>query len=114
MKATPVITKPHHRTKKRFGEHEVYADCVIDHDMYSYFRVSIEVPRDNENRGEVYLNGSRVGFVDIVKDGGRKVLGFKAFRGSPDNPVPVLSNDQPTLFEKLGKAVASIISDLVK
>lgn len=106
--------KPHHRTKKRFGEHEVYADCVIDHDLYSYFRVSIEVPRDNEDVGEVYLNGKSVGYVHVVKDDSKKVLGFRAFRGKMNDGVQISVDNNPTVFEKLGRAVASIISDLLQ
>ena len=91
---------------KTFGDYEVRYGSVIDHDVYKYLCVSIEVPRGEKENGFVYLNGALIGAVKLVN--GRFVpYRFKTIR----NKQKEVKLD--TITPEIGKAVAAIISDYI-
>ena len=99
--------------KNLFGDdHEIEYDVIRNHDVYSYLRVILEVPRGQKEMAIVVLNGKEVGEVTVRKNG-NKTLGYTARRY--DVPDDNLSWHQvETEFRYLGLAVASIISTFVK
>lgn len=115
----PIAVVPHHRKKRRFAEHEIYADCIVDHNTYEYLRVTIEVPRDSgDSVGEVFLNGKAIGKIKILRDDSLGIIGFAAFRyqkvgkGRMENRIKI--DNRNGVFPNVGKATASIISDFVR
>lgn len=89
--------------KKFANEFQIQYGCVIDHDAYNWFRVSIEVDQEHpETRGEVFLNGHPVGLVEFL---GKKQ--FRATRYKGEKKVKLGE------FPALGKAAAGIISDFI-
>lgn len=95
--------------KNKIGPYEIQYDTVIDHDVFAFLRVSLEVPRGQNECAHVLLNGQEVGIIRVVKDG-RKVR-FAAARLRDGMEVP-LSYFEPS--KEIGKAAAAIISDFVK
>ena len=99
--------------KNLFGDdHEIEYDIIRNHDVYSYLRVILEVPRGQKNIAIVVLNGKEVGEVHVRKEG-KKTLGYSAKRyDSPGDNLRWL--EIGTEFKQLGLAVAAIISNFVK
>lgn len=95
---------------RTFGnDYTVRYDTVLDHDTYSWLRVSFEIPREDKDTAVLVLNGKEIGTIKTVRDERKHCLGFAAFR----HP---LSNDpiRPALFKELGHAAAAIITDYVE
>lgn len=97
-----------------FGDdYDMKFDCIVNHEAYSFLRVSVEVPRDQNKELVVLLNGREVGRLEAIRNMRKRVTGFKAFRfGKPNDPsrqTPV--GDAP--FPEMGRACAAIISDFV-
>jgi len=99
--------------KNLFGDdHEIEYDVIRNHDVYSYLRVILEVPRGQKEVAIVVLNGKEVGEVKVRKEG-KKTLGYTARRYDvPGNNLRW--HTVGTEFKQLGLAVASIISTFVK
>lgn len=99
--------------KNIFGDdHEIEYDVIRNHDVYSYLRVSLEVPRGQKEVAIVLLNGKEIGEVAVKKQG-KKTLGYTARRY--DVPGDNLRwYTIGTEFRQLGLAVAAIISNFVK
>lgn len=97
--------------KKIFGDdHEIMYDSVINHDVYEYLRVSLEVPRGQTTEALILLNNKEIGKV-IVEKQGKKTFGYTPFKKSDIGEYIRLSDTKT--FRKLGKAVASVVSDYV-
>lgn len=98
--------------KKLFGhDHEIQYDTIINHDVYDHLRICLEVPREDQTRAIVVLNGREIGCVEVVKDG-KRTLGYIAHRFVlPDSREGIVRVGDR--FDALGKAVASVISDFV-
>lgn len=101
------------RTQKMFGDgYEIKYDTIIDHDTYSYLRVSLEVDREQTQRAHVLLNGRIIGMVEVVVVPGQKKVGYKANR-SLNAGRSFVDHLSHVTFSEMGRAVASIISDFV-
>lgn len=95
------------RSRSSFGDGvEVKYDTVLNHDTYSFLRVSIEVPRDQDTEALVNLNGKEIGKLILDRVG--KKVGYRAFRKSDSGMIELAGS-----FKEMGRAVASIISDFV-
>jgi len=93
-----------------FGhDHEIQYDTIINHDTYTFFRISLEVPRGQDTEALVFLNGKEIGKVQVFRDG-KKTLGYSGFRKYNHEYIPARENN---MFKQMGKAIASIISDFV-
>jgi hypothetical protein len=98
--------------KNMFGDdHEIKYDSIINHDTYTFLRISLEVPRGQDTEALVLLNGQEIGKV-FVERNGKKTVGYFPFRKclSTGNYVECA----PTIIRKMGKAIASIITDYVR
>jgi hypothetical protein len=95
---------------RRIGNYKVAYDTILDHDTYSWLRVSYEVDRTQDNKTTVVFNGRPIGEVSVVRRGG-KVIGYRANRIS-GNAMPEIP--QNWLFKHIGHAGASLISSYVE
>lgn len=99
--------------KNLFGhDHEICYGTIINHDVYTYLRVCLEVPRGQQQTAIVVLNGKEIGEVTVIKEG-KKTLGYIARRYEVANDNlhwHTVGSD----FKQLGLAVAAIISNFVK
>lgn len=87
---------------KKFGDCLVQYGSVIDHNVYEYLRVSIEVPRGETKRGVVMLRGKPVGEVHWLSKNS-----FAAYRYI-GNRKKLMGN-----FKDVGFAAANIITTLL-
>lgn len=102
--------------KKIFGhDHEILYDTIANHDVYDNLRVTLEVPRGQDEEADVILNGKLIGKITVkrefFKKNGRslfKTLGYTAVRKMTDNTFVGVGNG---IFPKLNKAVVAIITD---
>lgn len=95
--------------KRTFGNYQTQYDTILDHDTYSWLRVSFEVPRDEPNRAILILNGKEIGDIYTVTNDAGKVIGFTAKR-RPGTATPEITTEP---FKELGHAAAAIISNYV-
>jgi hypothetical protein len=98
--------------KTLFGDdHEIKYDSIINHDTYTYLRVSLEVPRGQTEQALVLLNGKEVGKV-IAWRKEKKTLGYMPYR--KDKETGQFTTLGTESVRELGRAVASIISDYAR
>lgn len=97
--------------KKIFGhDHEIKFDSIINHDTYTYLRVTMEVPRGQDTEALVLLNGREIGKVSVVREG--KKATYQAYRKSPTMNIYIdFTNGH--IFKEMGRATAAIISDYI-
>ena len=95
--------------KNLFGhDHEIRYDTIINHDVYSFLRISLEVPRGQKEKAILLLNGKEIGEI-IVKKDGKNTLGYTAIRYyGIDTRLHSVG-----FYEKLGLACAAIITDVI-
>jgi hypothetical protein len=95
--------------KNLFGDdHEIQYDTIINHDVYSFLRISLEVPRGQKEKAILLLNGKEIGEI-IVKKDGKTTLGYTAIRYHGINP----HMHSIGFYEQLGLACAAIITDYI-
>jgi hypothetical protein len=94
---------------RTFGNnYEVSYDTILDHDTYSFLRVSLEIPREEKDAAVLVLNGKEVGIIRTVRNAKGVVIGFAAYRNK-ENPTVI--REEP--FEFVGQAAAAIITHQV-
>lgn len=98
--------------KNLFGipidQHEIQYDSIINHDTYTFLRVSLEVPRNQKEETLVLLNGKEVGKVRVIEENG-KIKGYEALRVHLPTKTYVDARSPVELYRKLGKAITAII-----
>ena len=103
------------RAKTMFcNAYEIRYDTLIDHDVYNFLRVSLEVPRDQTEIALVVLNGKEIGKIKVQWDENhKKASGWKAYRYKPTKKNPSASKCLDGIFDNVGRAAAAVISDYV-
>jgi hypothetical protein len=93
--------------RRQFGakRYEIRFDSIVDHETFSYLRVNIDIPRDQETRAEVWLNGKLVGQVLAMPDG------YESWRIMENGFYTAAPKVGP--HKDLGKAIAAVITDFV-
>lgn len=88
---------------RKFGTHTVLYDVVIDHDIYEYLRITLEVPRNQSTKAIVTLRGVPVGEI-VFKD--KKYIPFRYGKTSA-NKKRLKETSHP------GLAAAKIVTNLL-
>ncbi len=96
------------RKKNYFGDdHEILFDTVINHDVYAYLRVNLEVPRGQDTEAIINLNNRTIGKVTAIRSEGGTTTGYvpqlfngSGFEAGPQEPI-----------RELGKAIARVVTN---
>lgn len=93
----------------KLGDYEICYDTIIDHDVYQYLRVSLEVPRNTpRDTVVVVLNGINIGIIRAFKQGRHTVFVGSRVRNGEETALSILPS------RNIGKIAAAIISDFVQ